>query len=47
MLNCNSSIGEILDKSRETGIMYNLLGQPIKRPESIYIEDGKVKYIIN
>ena len=47
MLPCNSSIGEILDKSRETGIMYNLLGQPIKRPESIYIEDGKVKYIIN
>ena len=48
MLPCNNSnISEILDKSRETNIMYNLLGQPIKRPESIYIENGKIKYMIN
>ena len=46
-LPCNSGMEEILDKSNQTGLMYNMLGQPIKRPESIYIEDGKIKYIIN
>ena len=46
-LPCNSGMEEILDKSKGTGLMYNLLGQPIKRPESIYIEDGKIKYILN
>ena len=46
-LPCNSGMGEILDKSISTGLMYNMLGQPIKRPESIYIEDGKIKYILN
>ena len=46
-LPCNSGMEEILDKSRGTGLMYNLMGQPIKRPESIYIEDGKIKYILN
>ena len=46
-LPCNSGMEEILDKSNQTGLMYNLLGQPIKRPESIYIEDGKIKYILN
>jgi hypothetical protein len=47
MLPCNTGIDEILDKSRGTGIIYNLLGQPIRKPESIYIEDGKIKYMIN
>ena len=46
-LPCNSSMNEILDKSTNTGLMYNLLGQPIRKPESIYIEDGKIKYILN
>ena len=46
-LPCNSGMEEILDKSNQTGLMYNLLGQPIKRPESIYIEDVKIKYILN
>ena len=44
---CNSNIPEILEKSENTGLIYNILGQPIKQPESIYIEDGKVKYIMN
>jgi hypothetical protein len=44
---CNSSIGEILDKSKADGLMYNILGQPIRRPQSIYIQDGKIKYIMN
>ena len=46
-LPCNSGMDEILDKSKGTNLMYNMLGQPIKRPESIYIEDGKIKYILN
>ena len=46
-LPCGSGMEEILDKSTNTGLMYNMLGQPIKRPESIYIEDGKIKYILN
>ena len=44
---CNTSIPEILEKSENDGRMYNILGQPIRRPESIYIHDGKVKYIMN
>ena len=46
-LPCNSGMSEIINKSISTGLMYNLLGQPIRRPESIYIQDGKIKYIIN
>ena len=46
-LPCNSSLGEILDKSISTGLLYNLQGQAIKKPEGIYIEGGKVKYKIN
>jgi hypothetical protein len=44
---CNTSIPEILEKSENDGRMYNILGQPIQRPESIYIHDGKLKYILN
>ena len=44
---CNSSIGEILEKSENDGLMYNILGQPIRRPQSVYIQDGKIKYIMN
>ena len=46
-LPCNSAINEVLDKSKNNNKMYNLLGQPIRRPESIYIQNGKVKYILN
>tara|TARA_R100000306_G_C4365469_1_gene137428 strand:+ start:804 stop:1355 length:552 start_codon:yes stop_codon:yes gene_type:complete len=46
MLPCNSGIGEILDKSIKDGLLYNLFGQPIRKPEGIYIEGGKVKYLI-
>tara|TARA_R100001594_G_scaffold8772_1_gene22150 strand:- start:3941 stop:4489 length:549 start_codon:yes stop_codon:yes gene_type:complete len=44
---CNTSIPEILEKSENDGLMYNILGQPIRRPESIYIHDGKIKYMMN
>ena len=44
---CNTNIPEILKKSEGDNRMYNLMGQVIRRPESIYIQDGKVKYIMN
>tara|TARA_R100000231_G_scaffold138693_1_gene117669 strand:- start:698 stop:1441 length:744 start_codon:yes stop_codon:yes gene_type:complete len=44
---CNFNIPEILEKSENDGRMYNILGQPIRRPESIYIHDGKIKYMQN
>jgi hypothetical protein len=44
---CNFNIPEILEKSENDGRMYNILGQPIRRPESVYIHDGKIKYMQN
>ena len=46
-LPCNSAIEEIIDNSKGSSIMYNILGQPIKKPESIYIENGQIKYLVN
>ena len=43
---CESSIGEIIEKSKGTGQLYNLQGQVIRKPEGIYIEEGIVKYKI-
>jgi len=43
---CESSIGEIIEKSKSTGQLYNLQGQVIRKPEGIYIEEGIVKYKI-
>ena len=44
---CNTNIPEIIKKSEGDNRMYNLMGQVIRRPESIYIQDGKIKYIMN
>ena len=46
-LPCNSSLGEILDKSTSDNLLYNLQGQVIRRPEGVYIEGGSIKYKIN
>ena len=46
-LPCNSGINELIEKSNQTSLIYNLQGQAIKKPEGIYIEGGKVKYKIN
>ena len=43
-LPCGSGMDEIIDKSNETGLMYNLQGQAIRKPQGIYIEGGKIKY---
>ena len=41
---CNSGMQEVLDKSTGTGLIYNLQGKVLRKPEGIYIEDGKIKY---
>ena len=46
-LPCNSGMVEIINKSKSDGNLYNLQGQPIRKPEGIYIEDGKVKFKLN
>ena len=46
-LPCNSGMQEIIEKSTNTGLIYNMQGQAIRKPEGIYIEGGKVKYKIN
>jgi len=43
-LPCSSNIPEIIEQSKKDNKFYNLLGQAIKEPNGIYIEDGKVKY---
>ena len=41
-LPCNSSIDELLDKSKQNGVIYNLKGQAIKVRQGLYIENGKI-----
>jgi|LULN01.1.fsa_nt_gb hypothetical protein len=43
---CGSSIQEVIDKSIENNIIYNLQGQAIKVREGLYIENGIIKYKI-
>ena len=47
MLPCSIGMQEVLKKSINTGLIYNLQGQNIRKPEGIYIEEGKIKYKIN
>ena len=41
---CSSGIQEIVDKSSENSVIYNLQGQAIKLREGLYIENGKIYY---
>ena len=43
-LPCNSGMQEVINKSKNTGLLYDLNGKVIKRPEGIYIENGLIKY---
>ena len=43
-LPCNSGMQQVLDKSKNTGLLYDLNGKAIIRPEGIYIENGLIKY---
>ena len=45
-LPCTSNITELLNKYKRNGVIYNINGQAIKEPEGLYIEDGKVKFLI-
>jgi hypothetical protein len=45
-LPCTSNITELLNKYEQKGVIYNINGQAIKEPEGLYIEDGKVKFLI-
>ena len=44
-LPCNTNIIEIIEDSKGSNIMFNLNGQAIRKPESIYIQNGKVKWL--
>lgn len=41
---CSSGIQEIVDKSSENNVIYNLQGQAIKVRQGLYIENGKIYY---
>ena len=43
-LPCGSGISEIVDKSSENNVIYNLQGQAVKVREGLYIENGKIYY---
>ena len=43
-LPCNSSIMEIIDKSKQNSVIYNIKGQAILTREGLYIENGKIYY---
>ena len=43
-LPCSSNIPEIIEQSKKNNIIYNLLGQAIRQPDGIYIQNGQVKY---
>ena len=43
-LPCNSSIMEIVDKSKQNSVIYNIKGQAVLVREGLYIEDGKIYY---
>ena len=43
---CNSSIQELLNKSSENSVIYNINGQAIREPNGLYIQNGKVKFKI-
>ena len=41
---CNTSIMELIDKSKTNGVIYNINGQAIREREGLYIENGKIYY---
>tara|TARA_R100000234_G_scaffold56435_1_gene34027 strand:+ start:1413 stop:2099 length:687 start_codon:yes stop_codon:yes gene_type:complete len=43
-LPCNSNIPELLNKSSENSVIYNINGQAIREPKGLYIQNGKVKF---
>ena len=46
-LPCTSNLPDLLNQSKADNRIYNLLGQAIKEPEGLYIQNGIVKYKID
>jgi len=42
-LPCNTNIDELINKSSENSVIYNINGQAIREPKGLYIQDGKLK----
>ena len=40
-------VNEVIENSKDNNTMYNLLGQAIRQPEGVYIQNGKVKFKID
>ena len=38
------SLQEVVDKSKNTGLIYDLSGKVMTKPEGVYIENGQIKY---
>ena len=43
-LPCNITIQELVNESKNTGLLYDLNGKVIRKPEGVYIKNGKIKY---
>ena len=43
-LPCNSGMQEVIDKSLQNSVIYNIKGQAILTREGLYIENGKIYY---
>ena len=43
---CNSNIPELLNKSEQNSVIYNINGQAIRESNGLYIQNGKVKFKI-
>mgnify|MGYP003659280743 CR=1 FL=1 len=41
---CGIGLEELINESTQTGLLYNLNGKVIRKPEGVYIENGKIKY---
>ena len=44
-LPCNFSIDELLDKSKQNNVIYNIDGKAIRERVGLFIENGKIKYV--
>ena len=45
-LPCGVGMEEVIDKSNSTGLIYNLKGEAIRTREGVFIENGKIKYLV-
>ena len=43
-LPCDITLQELVNESKNTGLLYNLNGRVIRKPEGVYIKNGQIKY---